>query len=1048
VGRDSYQSSYGDAAESFVRTVGRIGTVKEQSMTKAQLISELKRLRRRTAQRARPKPKRGSTNFPQSLEWQNAIFEGSRDAIFIADSNDRFVAVNTAACTLTGYQREELLKMRIPDLHEEADLGAYKRFRDRIHAGESILSEARIKRKDGSQVDTEFSNSCVVIGGDPFMCATARDITDRNRAEELLRQSKDKFLKVFHANPVLMALTRLSDGTIVDANAAFLECLGYQPEEVIGRRSTEIGVWVDPLDREKMLSMMNMQEPANPVEISFRHKSGEIVPVLASVAPITISGEEYLLGISVDIAERKRAELSLRTKEQELSNAMKIAHLGHWEYDVASDLFTFNDQFYSIFRTTAHHAGGYTMSSAQYAQRFVHPDDRALVGSEIQKAMETSDPQYSRQVEHRIIYADGAVGHLAVRFFVVKDAQGRTVKTYGVNQDITDRKRAVEALQESEERFRTLFEQAAVGVALLETKTGRYVRVNQKYCEFLGYSVEEMLQKTFQDLTSPEDIQTNRDNNAALIAGRIKEFSLVKRYIRKDGTVVWGHLTASPLWKPGTTPNTYFHIAVVEDISERKRIEEELVESELKYRSLFETMTEGVALHELIVDDRGVPVDYRIVKVNKGFERIVGISREEAVGVLASRLYGTGVAPYLQEYAKVVRSREPIAFETHFESMGKDFAISVVSPKPGEFATIFTDITERKKSGDRLLLLAHTIRSISECVSITDLEDNILFVNEAFLKTYGYAVDELIRKPIAIVRPQGSNPEMELIRSSTITGTWKGEVVNRRKDGTEFPIALSTSVVSDEKGNPVALVGVATDISERMRSETALSEAKNRLTILSHRLLETQENERRAIARELHDEVGQILTATKIDLQVIRRDEALGNFALRLDDDITVLDECLHRVRDISLDLRPSVLDDLGIVAALGWQLERLQNRAGFQGHLTTENVPEKLDPDIQTACFRIAQEALTNVAKHAKAKKVNMDLRKRNEELVLVIHDDGIGFGSAEAMSGAIHGKSFGLLGMQERASLMGGNLEVSSSSGNGTTITVHLPLRSQHQQ
>jgi len=142
--------------------------------------------------------------------------------------------------------------------------------------------------------------------------------------------------------------------------------------------------------------------------------------------------------------------------------------------------------------------------------------------------------------------------------------------------DITERKRAEEALRESEQRFRTLFEQAAVGVALLETQTGRYVRINQKYCDFLNYTLEEMLQRTFQDVTYPEDTSANVNHNALLIEGRISEFSLEKRYVRKDGRVVWGSLTASPLWKAGEKPAVYYHIAVVEDITERKQAEEEI----------------------------------------------------------------------------------------------------------------------------------------------------------------------------------------------------------------------------------------------------------------------------------------------------------------------------------------------------------------------------------------------------------------------------------------------------------------------------------------
>jgi len=157
-----------------------------------------------------------------------------------------------------------------------------------------------------------------------------------------------------------------------------------------------------------------------------------------------------------EIEERKQGEEALRKSEEQLSNAMEIANLGHWEYDVANDLFTFNDHFYRIFRTTAEQVGGYTISSAEYDRRFVHPDDMSVVEEENRKAIEATDPHFNRQLEHRILYGDGTVGYIVVRFFIVKDSQNRTVRTYGVNQDITERKR----LEEEREKLESRLQQA------------------------------------------------------------------------------------------------------------------------------------------------------------------------------------------------------------------------------------------------------------------------------------------------------------------------------------------------------------------------------------------------------------------------------------------------------------------------------------------------------------------------------------------------------------------------------------------------------------
>ena len=165
---------------------------------------------------------------------------------------------------------------------------------------------------------------------------------------------------------------------------------------------------------------------------------------------------ERLAGyLGVALAKAK-AEESLRISEAHLINALKIAHLGHWEYNIAKDLFTFNDQFYKIFQTTAEEMGGYTMSSSRYAELFIHPEDRHLVRDETRNAVKATDPHYSRQLEHRFINAEGKIGYLCVRFNIIKDDQGRTIKTYGANQDITDRKTAEQNIHEYQKQLKTL----------------------------------------------------------------------------------------------------------------------------------------------------------------------------------------------------------------------------------------------------------------------------------------------------------------------------------------------------------------------------------------------------------------------------------------------------------------------------------------------------------------------------------------------------------------------------------------------------------------
>lgn len=147
-----------------------------------------------------------------------------------------------------------------------------------------------------------------------------------------------------------------------------------------------------------------------------------------------------VLSTAHDITNRHIADEKIKYDEAQLNNAMNLAHLGSWEYDVINDKFTFNDTFYAIFHTTAQQVGGYIMSSKDYAKKFVFPDDIPLVGEEVKKSIETTDPNFTRELEHRILYANGEIGYINVRFFVVKDNLGKTIKTFGINLDITERK--------------------------------------------------------------------------------------------------------------------------------------------------------------------------------------------------------------------------------------------------------------------------------------------------------------------------------------------------------------------------------------------------------------------------------------------------------------------------------------------------------------------------------------------------------------------------------------------------------------------------------
>jgi two-component system sensor histidine kinase UhpB len=340
---------------------------------------------------------------------------------------------------------------------------------------------------------------------------------------------------------------------------------------------------------------------------------------------------------------------------------------------------------------------------------------------------------------------------------------------------------------------------------------------------------------------------------------------------------------------------------------------------------------------------------------------------------------------------------------------------------------------------EEIAMLAHALRSINECVSITDRNDKILFVNESFLKTYGYNENELIGKNIKVVRAPiklaklvGNKLPTSLLRE------WKGELWNKRKDGDEFPIYLSSATIYDKNNKPLGQIGVATDITDRKIAEEKIKETKIQIEELYKHLNDVRENERAGISREIHDELGQSLTAIKMDLEWTI--DHIGNTRKvrnKLFTTIDLVSATIKRVQKISSDLRPGILDDLGMNSAIEWFSGEFEKRSGLVCHLELEEIPD-INSNIQLTLFRIVQEALTNIVRHANAKIIDIKTFLSRGKIYLKINDDGIGI-SKENMKSK---KSLGLMGMKERLKQFNGTLEIISSENKGACLVICIPV------
>ncbi len=391
--------------------------------------------------------KESEERLRQSEERHRIILQSAMDGFWLADLEGRLLQVNEAYCRMSGYSERELLSMCISDL-EMVETGAdtAEHIRRIVATGEDRFHSVH-RRRDGSAYDVEVSSRYQPIQGGR-VATFLRDITERQQAQEAVARERDRAQRYLDvAGAMIVAIG--PDYKVTLANRACCRRLELPESEIVG--SDWFERFIPPNRREEVRGVFDGL------------MRGEVAPVEYHEGPVlTASGDQRTvlwhntvirdaagaivgsLSSGEDITERVRAEEALRQSEAQLANAVEMAHLGHWEYDAASDLFTFSDPFYRIFHTTAEQVGGYTMSWAEYIKRFVHPDDLLAISEATRRAAADPNPHVSHELTHRMLYADGTVGHIAVRFVIVRDAEGREVRQYGVNQDITERVRAQE----------------------------------------------------------------------------------------------------------------------------------------------------------------------------------------------------------------------------------------------------------------------------------------------------------------------------------------------------------------------------------------------------------------------------------------------------------------------------------------------------------------------------------------------------------------------------------------------------------------------------
>jgi PAS domain S-box-containing protein len=1035
----------------------------------------------------------------ESEERYRDLVENSREFICTHDLDGLVLSANRATVKVLGYDPKDYCGKRnfreflVPEVREQFDDYLARIRRDGVASGLMLMQTSSGERRDWEYYCTLRTEGVST----PIVRGMARDITERREAEKALRVSEQKYRDIFSFAPLGICQS-LPDGSLVTANKALATMLGYDSADELLKLKLDTDVYFVAGERQELITKYEPRGYAVDLEFQLKRKDGSPFWVQMNAHAVKGPGgaAEYFEAFVRDITESKRGEESLR-KQNEYLAALHETALGLINrLDLKELLEVIVARACALVDIPSGYVYLLEPGGNEMSVKVGVGVSRDFVGALISKGQgvagriwETGQPlvvEDYRNWEHRLTNAGydnlrlvGAVplrsGSRVVGVLGVestKEGQGldkhqieilnRFAQLASIaldnaqlhsaaQQELAERKRTEEEITNLRRELELTMNSVEEGIHRMDMQ-GNIAYENPAAARMLGWEVAELLGKpahltmhhTRQDGTPyPKEecpiYATFRDGVSRHVADEV--------FWRQDGTSFPVEYMTAPMRNDRN--EIVATVVTFRDITERTRADEKLQNSERYFRSLIENASDLIT----VSDGNGI-IRYE----SPSLERMLGYKPEERMGKsVFELLHPDDLAFAKRHFAKGIQNPGIVHFmECRFQH--KDGSWHLVEttginllddPVVAGIVVNSRDITERKRAEEALRESEERYRELFEnakdTIYVHDLNGIYTSVNRAAEQLTGYSREEIIGKHFSDFLAPEYLPRVRnhLVKKLTDQRPTSFEVEVIARDGRRVPVELSSNLVYED-GVPVGVQGIARDITERKRAEDALKATSKQLRALSARLQSAKEEEGTRIARELHDELGSALTSLRWSLDEI--DSLLSTAPSKVTTDAlrkkiatmtTLVEATLQTVRRISSELRPGILDEVGPIAAIEWEAEQFEARTGIVCYVDSSVKNVHLTRQQSTAIFRIFQEALTNVLRHAEATRVDIAMTEAEGEFVLTISDDGRGI-TEEEKSGA---KSLGLLGMRERANLIGGEVNITSLENQGTAVTVRVP-------